>query len=307
MTDVNTLRPNELIIGDDNWQEHVDVVVAGERKGRGLIPRNYQTHPQGFYKSATAFDMPLIPRDEWVERATEMAANKTRLSDIRRVSGPNGQHIPSLDQNGVGYCWNHSATMAVILLRAVMNQPYVRLSAFFIGCLIKNYRDEGGWGAAALDFITEHGIPSVQLWPEKSMSRSNDNPVTRANASLHRTTEAWADMSDPDYDRNLTEDQAMTSLFCRIPCIGDFNWWGHSVVVVDPVLISSKPKKLVKDLSSLDFNKKKDLSIFLATFGKRIINSWTDSYGDLGEAVLSGTRCILNGGSAPRVTNASAA
>ncbi len=272
---------------------------------RGLIPRDYQSHPVGCYASAVpmqAIDMPLIPRDEWVERIRDMEANKTRLSDIRRRSGPGGGPIPSLDQDGIGYCWNHSVVMAMILLRAVCNQPYKRLSAFMIGCLVKNYRDEGGWGALALDFVQEHGAPTVEFWPEKSMSRSNDTPAMRENAKLHRVTEGWVDLHASVYDRNLTEDQAMTNLLSRIPLVADFNWWGHSVCLMDPTIIGGRS---LPRLTSLDFNDPNDAAAFGAAFGKRGINSWTDSWGDMGEFELSGSKALLNGGVAPRVVTPS--
>jgi hypothetical protein len=281
---MSSLRPTDVLIDDNNWHQHVSPMVDGEIKGHGCVPR-----------------------DRWVDRIRERDSTKTRLSDVRRSSGPGGGPIPSLDQDGVGYCWNHSTTMAIMMVRALLGLPYVRLSAFFIGCLVKNYRDEGGWGAQSLDFAMKNGIPSVAFWPEKSMSRSNDTLECRANAKLHMPIEVWADLSAGQYDRNLTEDQAMTCLLCRVPVVSDFNWWSHSVCALDPVLLTSNVRHKVKDLGSLDFNDPADVAVFAATFGKRIINSWTDSYGDKGEAVLSGSRCILDGGVAPRSVFPSAA
>jgi hypothetical protein len=299
-------RPHELVIDDANWQAHVAPVVGGERKGRGHIPRNYASHPQGFYATIPAWsvDMLLIPRDEWADRIRDMEANKSRTSDIRRSSGPGGGIIPSLDQDGVGFCWNHSCTMCIMLTRALMGLPYVRLSAFFIGCLIKDYRDEGGWGAQALDFAIKNGVPAVQFWPEKSMSRSCDNAATRQNALLHKPTEIWADLADADYDRNLTEDQAMTALLCRNPVVGDFNWWGHSVCLMDPVMNLPDNHAIYKtDFGSLDLREQKDARLMADAFGKRGLNSWTDAYGDKGEFILAGSRALLNGGCAVRVVS----
>lgn len=297
------IEAGDLLITDENWEGHLEPIVAGERVSRGLIPRDYSANPQGCYAAAPSFDLQLIPRSEWADRIREMEANKARVSDVRRTAGPDGGLIPSLDQNGKGYCWAHSATMAVMLTRALMNEPYVRLSAFMVACIIKNYKDEGGWGALALDFIGENGIPSVQFWPEKSMSRSNDNPAMRANAQQHRVSMQWADLSAPVYDRNLTEDQAMTLLLQLVPLVGDFNWWGHSVCIMDPVLITKNANSL--DVGSLDMNDAKDAKVYGDNFGKRIINSWTDSYGNQGEAVLSGSKAHLDGGVAPRIVQPS--
>ncbi len=268
-------------------------VILPDQFGRGLIPRMYEDFPVGCYAAAPKLDITPTPRDQWVERITEGNASKSFLSHIRRTSGPDGKPIPSLDQASRGYCWSHSTTMAVIIARAVMGEPYKRLSAYHIACIIKNYRDEGGWGAQSLDFVMEKGVATVQFWPEKSVDRSNDNPEMWANAALHKVTEGFADMQAAQYDRNLTEDQSMTLLLTRAPLIGDFNFWGHSVCILDPVVTSTlktlkKAERALraKDYGSLDFNKSKDLKVYAAAFGKKIINSWTDDWGDMGEGVL---------------------
>src|SRR5437764_531446 len=107
------LRPNEVLITDQNFMEHIDVTVDGDTKARGLIPRDYTKYPQGYLSCAPAFslDIPLIPQAEWSERIKDKIAQQSQNSDIR-LAGNNGQPIPSLDQNGKGYCWAHSTTQA---------------------------------------------------------------------------------------------------------------------------------------------------------------------------------------------------
>lgn len=430
------IGPGELVIDDNNAHLFTDpnLTVDGERKARGLILRNYNTHPHCYSADSGPFEslsIPLIPRDEWPERIREMEATKSRLSDIRRSSGPNGGHIPSLDQGSQGYClvpgtmvrlsdggekpvdlftggelvvthtgrtrkvvrptkrqytgklitvspadmragrevtatachpfltpagewkrldeigprggavfagrscqlneyqtildvkdytvhcleveedhsfiangftvhncWMYSGTMCLMLVRATMNQPYVRLSAHAGACMIKNFVNEGGWGAQGLDWLVQKGQPSVAFWPEKSMSRSNNRPETWADAARYKVTEAWVDLAPPVYDRNLSEDQAMTCLLCRIPLIGDFMHWSHSVALMDPVQTA---QLMTADPGSLDFNNPNDLAVFAAAFGKRGVNSWSDAWGNLGEFVLQGSKAILDGGAALRV------
>lgn len=298
---------SELIINDQNYHQHISPIVDGEKKAMGLIPRDYSVFPKcysGYSVGMEAVpDMPKIPRNEWAERIRELQENKAALSHIRRTAN-NGRPIPSLDQNSKGYCWAHSAVMALILTLVKQGQPYTRLSAYFVACIIKNFRDEGGWGAAALDFLFQHGCCTVDKWPEKSMSRSNDNAQSRAEALLYRPTEAWVDLTPPTYNRNLSEDEAGTSLLTLCAVIGDFNWWGHSVCLMDLVLSSQAKANrnglMATDFDSLDLNDPRDLAIYEATFAKKGINSWTDSYGDLGEFVLEGSRATLNGGAAIR-------
>ena len=293
-----SLRPTDYII-DDNTP---DAPPSGH--GKGLIPRDYSVHPVGCYGAAPPMDIPLIPRNEWADRIKSMVATKSAVSNIRRTAGPNGGPIPSLDQNGQGYCWAYSFAMCAMLSRAIMNQPYVRLSAHMLACVIKNYRDEGGWCGLSLQKAEEIGIATVKTWPEKSMSRSNDNATMRAEALLYKPTESWADMAASVYDRNFTEDQAMTLLMSRVPIQGDFNHWGHSVCLMDPVLLNETRAMLATDFGSLDLNKEKDYAVFAAAFGKRGINSWTDGWGDLGEFVLTGSKARLDGGVAPLIMTA---
>ncbi len=299
----------EVLLHDGNADlAATDPVVGGERKSRGLIPRDYATYPVGYLDCApplAAVDMPLIPRSEWSERIREKVASKGQLSDVRNV-GKFGQPIPSLDQNGKGYCWFHSGTSCVMLLRAAMNQPYVSLSAYAGACVIKNYRDEGGWGAQGLDFLTERGVPSEEFWPQRSMSRTNDRPETWANAALHKVTEGFVDLQAAQYDRKLTFDQVGTLLLCNVPVIGDFNWWSHSVAIMD-LVEGSQLYGTLRDASG----KLVGVPVIDAAFGSdpvaagygvRILNSWGDSWSENGAGLLAGSKAIPDGATAPRST-----
>lgn len=278
-----SLRDTDFIIDESNWQDRCQV----RPEGYGLIPRDYNAHPVGSMRGSVVMeavaDMPLIPMEEWPERIAEKVAKKNQISDIWRTAN-NGGPIPSLDQGNYGYCWAHSATSAAIALRAVANLPYVRLSAFAIACIIKNYRDQGGWGAQALDFIRERGVPSVEFWPEKSTDRSNDNPQTWENAKLHKIVEGWIDIQAAQYDRNLSIQQQGTCLLCNIPTIDDYNYWSHSVNGQDLVDVD-------KGLSARDPMR----------YGKRIKNSWRDTWGDMGWGVLTRNKAWSDGCTAPRV------
>lgn len=231
----------------------------------GLVERDYQQNPVGY--NSKPFTLPLIPEREWQSRLDRQKTLKSQLSDFRR-RGNFGGIIPSTDQNGKGYCWAHSTISAMMLLRAVQNEPYVELSAYAVACIIKNYRDQGGWGSQSLEFVAQHGCPSAEFWPQRSMSRANDNPAMRANALKHRVSE-WMDLQP----RNKA--QLVTCLLLGIPVVSDFNWWGHSVCSMD--IVSLNP------------------------FRTKIWNSWGDRWGDNGEGILEGNRAIPDGMIAPFV------
>lgn len=270
---MHTVKANEVVITEANAVNWVNPSIDGDVKVCGTVPR-----PDGWQSPHVmrAVNMPLVPENEIVDRIRENAANGSQLSDIWRR-----MNAPVLDQNGRGYCWAHSGTSAVQALRAAANLPTVPLSAYAVACVIKNYRDEGGWGAQGLDFISERGVPSESFWPMKAVSRSHDNPRTWENAALHRVTEGWVDTVTPQYDRDLSRLQVVTLLLNRIPVIGDYNWWGHSVCLLDPVVLPS------------------------GRIGVRIVNSWGSSWSDGGMGVLDDRKAWPDGATAPRVSVAS--
>ena len=265
--------PGEITIDDGNWTEFVNPIVNGEMKVCGTIPRDFHRHPKGGLPfAAKPFDLPLIPESEWEDRLAEQVKSKAQLSDIRDRSGPNNGPIPSTDQNGRGYCWCHSGASCLLLVRALNNQPFVDLSAYFVGCIIKGYRDEGGWGTEGLEFMAKHGMPDSKFWPQRGVKREYDNAETRGNALLHRVEE-WMDLP------SRSKPHLVTCLLNNIPVVSDFNWWGHSVCTVD--LVSINP------------------------FKTRIWNSWGDSWSSNGMGVLEGSKAIPDDMIAPRVLKAS--
>lgn len=262
----------EIVINDLNWRNYVgDAVVDGKLKARGYVPRDYRKCPVGFMRHVKAFDLPLIPESEWESRLAAQKAAKARLSDIRNTA-LNGQRIPSLDQNGQGYCWAYGPVSAMLLARAVAGLPYVDLSPHAVAYTIKGGRDEGGWGIEAMEFIAQRGVPSSEFWPQKSMSRANDNPQTWENAKFHVNSE-WMDLEPGNVA------QLVTCLLSNIPLCGGFNWWGHEVCLMD--LESIRPLQT------------------------RCWNSWTDSWSENGTGILEGSRAIPDGVEAIRVVTPS--
>lgn len=263
---------NEIIIHDGNYRQFLNEVVDGETVSYGCIPRDESVQP----RQMKAVEFPLIPKTEWSTRIREMTETRSRLSDLRMI-GDAGRPIPSLNQNGQGYCWAYSATMATMMLRLKVGSPYVPLSAHGVACKIKSFADEGAWGALGLDFISKNGAPSQSLWPQGSMSRSHDTNATWADAAKYRVTKSWADLESPVYNRNLTFQQVMTLLLNRIPVVADYYWWGHSVCLIDPVEVEA------------------------GSFGVRLINSWGDNWSDRGTGVIQGEKAIPNGATAPAI------
>lgn len=219
-------------------------------------------------------------RESWelvVGRIDTLCIERKKHIETDRYKGlvycaavPNGTLITRRNGSVLisGNCWFHSGVSCNLLVRAVNNQPYVDLSAYAGACIIKNYRDEGGWGMEGVEWEAENGCPSSQFWPQQSVSRSNDTPAMRENAKLHRIQE-WMDLQP----RNKA--QLVTCLLLGIPVVVDFDWWSHSVCAMD--LVSLSPFRI------------------------RILNSWGDSWSANGTGILEGSKAIPDGAVAPRV------
>lgn len=272
------------IIDDSTNNDVLYPTINGVRMRHGYDPSQVVVTAQRPTISSLFGDAPgqlkLIPRSEWDARYDEQEQLQSSLQHLR-MRGDHGKMIDALDQNGQGYCWNYSVMMAMMMLRAVANLPCVRLSGHANACLIKGYRDEGGWGALAADYAMKYGAPSTDFWKEKSMSKSNDTPAMRENAMSHRVTEDWSDQSLSPYDRNFTEEQAATLCFNNIPYIHDSNDWGHSICILRWVRTEK------------------------GVWGPLCLNSWTNGWEDNGMAVLLGRRRLPDGAIALRVTGAS--
>lgn len=205
----------------------------------GLIPRDYSRHPVGCYEFAPAFpDEELIPESEWQGLLDEMRRTKSGLLDLREA---NYETLRSLDQDGLGLCWAFSSTKAVMYLRMLMNQPPLRLSAWWVAGKVVNWRDQGYWGSASLKQIVDAGVPAESFCP--GYRSSYDTQATRDNARLHRVTEWWDGSSDP----RVAQKQLISMLLKRVPCVVDLNDMGHSMCAID--IASLNPITIVYDNS----------------------------------------------------------
>src|SRR5262245_58091534 len=247
----------------------------------GLTPNHPVRTRRGFIPAGE------LTVDDWVSVEDGVLWRPVRVLDRAPDSGlvhnlgVEGDHSYQAEGIGVHNCWAYSTTGAVMLLRTVMNVPYVRLSGHAIGCTVMNYQNQGGWCGLSAKFHREKGCPSVEYWPEQSMSRDNSKPATWDNAALHKVTEDWVDLTRPVQLQNLTFDQVATCLLSGVPCATDFNWWGHSVCSMDLVEVEA------------------------GSFGLLILNSWSDSWGSRGTGILRGNKAIPDGAVALRVTGAS--
>lgn len=259
----------DIIVIDDN----TDVPEPPPGQSMGLVPRDFSAHPVGSYMCARAFDLPLATDAEIEAAIKRQAEEKSSPKDVFFRAG-----MKPLDQDGQGYCWAYSTTSGVMISRVINGLPYVRLSAHMVACIIKGYRDQGGWNAQSVAFVAEHGVPSVEFWPEKSMNRANDNAVMRANAKEHQLVE-FMDLDDggPNLKR-----QCATCLINNIVYASDHNWWSHSV-------LAAYLRKWGPDGRDFELE---------------ILNSWGE-WSDRGWGILAGSKATPNGAIAIRASKPS--
>lgn len=274
---MSDIQPHEIVIDDDNYEQFLPENMP--QFGFGLVPRDYSRIPVGSIEGIKKFDIPLIPRNEWSSRIRDMEQGGSRLSDLFNNSGQ-----VNLDQGTEGFCWAYSPASAIMVARARDNQPNVRLSAHAVGCMIKNFRNQGGWNPQAVEFGRDRGYPTIEFWPEKSMSRQWNNAETWEDAAKYKITEGWMDLEPSIYDRNLSFDQLMTCLLSRIPCPTDHAFMSHSVCSCDPVEFDNS-------LPLSDINR----------WGTRFLNSW-NNWGDRGFGLLRGRKAAPDGATAVKVT-----
>ena len=258
-------------------KEDVDLSSPLVGRKRGRIPRDYAAIPYGKLpgaRRAEDSEVQLIPFDEWPDRIKEQEDTKTRLSDMLKQAG-----IQAMDQDGLSYCWVYAVTQDLQSKRRLAGEPLVLLVPESAGAFIKNFRDVGGWGGEALEFMADRGVASQKFWKRHSLSRSNDTPEMRANALLHRVTESFE--FDPRNWQMLG-----SQLLARGGIDGGYNFMGHEVFVTDLLYLGGR----VDSESS---------------YGVRYLNSWKPSWGDNGYGVIKGSRWVMDDACSVRVSRAS--
>lgn len=265
-----------ISIGDDT-----DIPEPPPGQKMGLKPRDFRKRPQGCVSTIPAaadrvFDLPLAT-DEQIEVAIKKQAEEQ--SSAKDVFVRN--EMEALDQDGQGYCWGYSTTSGIMLSRPIAGLPYVRLSGHMIGCLVKGYRDQGGYNLQSVEFAQKHGVASTAFWKEKSMAKANDTPAMREDAKKYMIVEAM----DLDDRGDRLKRQLATCLINNIIVATDYNWWRHSVLAA----LLKKWGPNGRDMTT------------------EILNSWNKTWSDRGWGELTGSRAIPNGAIAIRVVRPKAA
>lgn len=235
---------------------------------KGYEQRDYELHPFESYASGLGDDW-LIPREDWYDIAMGLEADKARISDVVKDAG-----WKVLDQNGTNYCWINGVVAACEMMRIMQGQNYVKLSPASGGSLIKAFRNVGGWGDQAAEFIAEKGIVPAELWPENAIDRQFNTPDNWDVAQLYKITE-WNEL------RPRSMDELFSCILRGLPVPVGYNWWRHLVCGIDVVVFDEPSGYSDREM--------------MRCFGLGIANSWSERWGEHGYGILKQSKMLPDG------------
>lgn len=159
-----------------------------------------------------------------------------------------GDHSYVAEGVGVHNCWCYGVTHAVMIVRMMANHPFERLSPYSAACIIKNFKNVGGWGSQALTQIVKEGLATEFYWPMEtpSMSQSECEAAnmraisqgrqylesSRVDAAKHKVEEFY-DIPDRDWLGK------MSCIAHRFPVSCGYNWMGHQMCTVGGEVLPS--------------------------------------------------------------------
>lgn len=220
------LYADEPIMNDDPSTAMVGDVSG---RGTGLDLSSRGTVEFGYGAAAVPFPPELlIPEHEWQARIKEMEERKTRLSDYMTAF-----NLPMKNQKSLNYCWVFAPVHCLEVVRLMMGQRNaigrpVSLSPASVGAQIKGFRNVGGWGKEALEWMSVRGVTPSELWPDTSLERKYLTEAAKEAAKGYVVDE-WMELRP----RNKAEQVSM--LLRRIPIAIGQNHWQHEIMGVDPV------------------------------------------------------------------------
>lgn len=233
---------------------------SGEVFAGGEIRYN-RTFLRGFVNDRTGFRAPpvfeLLTREQVAEMAKQQEAAGATIRQVCDRSGPNGQPIPSKDQDGTNFCHANSPAFAMEVNRAMAGLPYVSLSPASIANPITGGSNAGAYIDDDLKQVVNFGVAESRIFPDNHVGLNLWTPEAKENAALYRPVECW-DMF-PDSNIFL---RCCTLVLQGVPVCTAYNWWSHAVTAVGVAVLENGRLGLITR------------------------NSWGGGYGDNGYFVL---------------------
>lgn len=207
---------------DSNVDELVGTYTAGDSY------RHVVVNGQKRYMAA------LKPRGAMATRSIPYAASGLALyaeSDFdqiirdRNAAGAwpmNFCDFECKDQNGHSSCWGSAPTHASQCKARMQGLPGGEWSTCSVTGPITNYRDVGGFGENALNYLQDHGAVGIADWPNNSYSSSYFSKTNSLRVRRKVLTRV-----------EITTWQEMFSAIAQgHPTHNDLGWWSHVIIGV---------------------------------------------------------------------------
>lgn len=257
MSFASDLGSNPFIIDDYNAKDFVEQITDSDtRFAGGYETRDYRKNGLGSY--APVFDGTVIRRTAWDDHIKRQEDEQSS-PDHWRIAG----QVPVLDQGSWGYCWCYGLVGAFMTSVAMTGvSPVERLSAMAVAYQVKRGRNQGGWAGEAIEGVDRFGLPTDAVWPNRKPDPRGD----LARSEAVKRSAARGKLAEFEELPRSSFDHLASALLDPVnprPVTLGLNWWGHLVYAT----------KLVK----IDRNR----------YGVKIVNSWRESWGDQGTAILT--------------------
>lgn len=248
-----------LEITDDNYHDYVPdtqfqvVDGRGDRYYTGCLPVEDWGPARMTAIPFEASGIVLYDEKEVKERLEDMWASKASLMHLT-------YQYDSLYQSR-GTCWIHGTCVAASMLLAKAGLPYrVPSPASVAYHCYRNFGVNGGYPSLGVDKFQEYGAARIPLWPENGHSNRYDTNETQADR-VHNWLEEVVILGNDEEGFW----RGMSAICQGIPVGNSYPWWKHYVCGCWGRVENGEVKA-----------------------GYR--NTWGNSHGDKGFALLSGHR-----------------
>lgn len=230
------------IVGDHNWRDFVKPLNGDGVSESGFISRDLIENPFGCYEGSSSFPSELLYDEKQIkEIIEEQERNQTSLKHIIDRAPPLW-----LNQSPTNYCWCYAVVHGVMIVRLVAGYPLERLSPYSAACIIKNFKNNGGWGSQALTHIVKYGVASEKFWPMETPEMSSGQRES-ANMNAIRNGRQYLESSRADAARHVVTEfyelrprnwlEKLSCLVRRMPVPSGYNWMGHEMCSIRAVIL----------------------------------------------------------------------